>query len=54
MELKSLLEAMHAAEIAKTELENAMLKFDAAMTEMNRVLAAARTGRPNINLVASR
>ena len=54
MKLQTLLDAMRTAEVARAELENAMVKFETAMAEMNKALADATLDRPNIRLVVSR
>ena len=38
MKFQTLRDAMRAAEIARAELENAMVKFETAMAEMNKAL----------------
>lgn len=44
---------MRAAEIAKVELENAMLKFETAMVEMNKALDEVAHDQPRLKLVIS-
>jgi hypothetical protein len=53
MKLQTLRDAMRAAEIARAELENAMVKFETAMAEMNKALDDATHDRPNLKLVVS-
>ena len=53
MKFQTLRDAMRAAEIARAELENAMVKFETAMAEMNKALDDATHGRPGLKLVVS-
>ena len=46
MKFQTLRDAMRAAEIARAELENAMVKFEMAMAEMNKALDDATHDRP--------
>ena len=47
MKFQTLRDAMRAAEIARAELENAMVKFEMAMAEMNKALDDATHDRPH-------
>ena len=46
MKFQTLRDAMRAAEIARAELENAMVKFEMAMAKMNKALDDATHDRP--------
>ena len=48
MKFQTLRDAMRAAEIARAELENAMVKFEMAMAEMNKALDDATHDRPRV------
>ena len=53
MKFQTLRDAMRAAEIARAELENAMVKFEMAVAKMNKALDDATHDRPNLKLVVS-
>jgi outer membrane protein TolC len=53
MKFQTLRDAMRAAEIARAELENAMVRFETAMAEMNKALNDATRDRANLKLVVS-